>query len=224
MAALVQGCIGFGMALLTTPVLALVDPAFVPVPLLLVNLPLSTLVAVRERGAVDRAALPFALAGRVVGTAAGTLVVAAVSTDTLQVVVALVVLAAVAVSARGPAVVPGPRTLVAAGFASGVTGTTAALGGPPIALLYRDAPGARLRSTLAVYFLVGSTLSLGGLALAGLVTRHTLALAAALVPGTLVGFALSSAVAPHVDRRGLRGIVLATSGISAVVLLATAVV
>lgn len=210
------------MALLTTPVLALVDPAFVPVPLLLVNLPLSALVAVRERGAVDRAALPFALAGRVVGTVAGTLVVAAVSTHTLQVVVALVVLGAVAASAGGPAVAPGPRTLVGAGFASGVTGTTASLGGPPIALLYRDAPGARLRSTLAVYFLVGSTLSIAGLALAGVVTRHTLVLGAILVPGTLFGFALSSAVAPHVDRRGLRAAVLATSGISALVLLATA--
>jgi len=42
--------------------------------------------------------------------------------------------------------------------------------------------------------------------------------------GHAARFALSSAVAPHVDRRGLRGIVLATSGISAVVLLATAVV
>jgi hypothetical protein len=210
------------MALLTTPVLALVDPAFVPVPLLVVNLPLSALVAIRERGAVDRAALPFALAGRVGGTAAGALVVAAVSTRTLQVVVALVVLGAVAVSARGPAVAPGPRTLVAAGFASGVTGTTASLGGPPIALLYRDAPGARLRSTLAVYFLVGSSLSIAGLALAGVVTRHALVLAAVLVPGTLLGFAASSVVAPHVDRRGLRGIVLATSGASAVVLLVTA--
>jgi hypothetical protein len=49
-------------------------------------------------------------------------------------------------------------------------------------------------------------------------------LAATLVPGTLLGFALSSAVAPRVDRRGLRGIVLATSGVSAVALLATALV
>ena len=72
------------MALVSAPLLTLVDPAFVPVPLLLVNLPLSALALWRERGAVDRRGLPWALAGRLPGTVVGAWLVAATSARTLQ--------------------------------------------------------------------------------------------------------------------------------------------
>ena len=119
---------------------------------------------------------------------------------------------------------PTPPVLVAAGTASGVMGTAASVGGPPIALVYARAGGPALRATLAAFFLVGTTLSLVALAYAGEVGRHELGLAVALVPGTVVGFALSGPLKSHVDRGRVRAAVLGTAAVSATVVLVEALV
>jgi uncharacterized protein len=223
-AAAAQGTIGFGMALVSAPLLTLVDPAFVPVPLLLVNLPLSALACWRERGAVDARGLPWALAGRLPGTVAGAWLVATTSARTLQVAIGGAVLLATGASCLRSTPEPTPPVLVAAGTASGVMGTAASVGGPPIAFVYARAGGPALRATLAAFFLVGTTMSIVVLAYAGQVGRHELGLALALVPGTVVGFALSGFLTRHVDRGRVRATVLATAAISAAVVLVEALV
>src|SRR3546814_12225619 len=60
-----------------------------------------------------------------------------------------------------------PSTQLVAGVVSGVTGTAAGIGGPPLALLYQHRPGSTIRSTLAAAFLVATALSLATLAVAG---------------------------------------------------------
>ncbi|MBA2308053.1 MAG: hypothetical protein H0W01_01835 [Pseudonocardiales bacterium] len=51
--AVVQGVVGFGMALIATPLLALLDPALVPVPLLLLSSVHSVLTLGREHRQAD---------------------------------------------------------------------------------------------------------------------------------------------------------------------------
>jgi uncharacterized membrane protein YfcA len=46
--ALVQGAVGYGMSLIAAPLLVLVDPALVPVPLLLLTTVHATLAVVRD--------------------------------------------------------------------------------------------------------------------------------------------------------------------------------
>src|SRR5687768_11992248 len=48
-----QGAIGFGFAVVSVPVLALAHPALAPVPQLLLSVPLTVVMAVRERHAMD---------------------------------------------------------------------------------------------------------------------------------------------------------------------------
>jgi uncharacterized membrane protein YfcA len=222
-AAMVQGSIGFGLALVMAPLLALIDPAFVPAPLLLASFPLSLLVVAREWRDVDLGDVPWALAGRLPGTVAGAAAVAAVPGHELQVLVAICVIVAVGLSLV-PAVDvrPTPATLVGAGVISGFMGTAASVGGPPIALLYQRSPGPRIRATLALYFVFGTVLSLGALWLAGAVGRHELRLATELMPGTVIGFALSGLVKDHLDRGRMRTAVLGFAAASAVVLLVLA--
>ncbi|MGF1663232.1 MAG: TSUP family transporter [Kineosporiaceae bacterium] len=115
----------------------------------------------------------------------------------------------------GGAARPGAGVLVAAGVASGFGGTTAGIGGPPMALAYREAGGPRLRATLSAFFLVGSLLSLGMLAVAGEVTADGLAAGAALVPAVGVGYALAEPLRHRLRRRGVREAVLAFSTVAA---------
>ena len=58
-------------------------------------------------------------------------------------------------------------------------------------MLYQHASGATLRSTMGLYFLVGSVLSGSALALAGEIGGREVLRALALLPFLLVGFLLS---------------------------------
>ncbi len=223
-AACVQGTIGFGLALTSAPLLALLDPAFVPGPLLVASLPLALAALARERRQADVRGVITAFAGRVPGTAVGALAVAALPVLFLHVAIGLLVLLGVAVSIWAPRFYPTRRVLLGAGVISGVTGTVAAIGGPPIALVYQHASGPRIRATLALYFALGALLSLGALWLTGSFGHHEAVLAAVLLPGTVVGFLLSGPVLSYVDAGRLRPLVLGAAVVSAVVLLVTALV
>jgi uncharacterized protein len=215
----VQGAVGFGFALIGAPVLALVDPHLVPVPLSLASLLLTGSTSYRERGAIDTT-VRWAMLGRVPGTLLGAYAIATLPERPLAVTFGVLVLAAVAVSLSGVSVPPSTRSLLAAGAISGFTGTTVAIDGPPMALVYQRMPGATLRGTMSLYFLVGSVLSLGALALFGKLGARELRAAVELAPFVLLGFACSAPAARVLDRGYTRRAVLALAAASALVLIA----
>ena len=221
-AACVQGTIGFGLALTSAPLLALIDPAFVPGPLLVASAPLAVAALLREREHADVRGVAAAFVGRVPGTVVGALAVVALPVLVLHVAIGLMVLLAVAVSLWAPSFHPTTGVLVSAGVVSGVTGTVAAIGGPPIALVYQHASGPRMRATMALYFTLGTVLSITALWLAGAFGRHELVLSAVLVPGTVIGFIASGPARRLVDGGRLRGLVLVAATLSALVLLGSA--
>jgi uncharacterized membrane protein YfcA len=131
----------------------------------------------------------------------------------------LLVLIAVALSLTGRRVAPTPRTLLGAGLASGVMGTATSIGAPPLALVYQDVPGPRLRATLAGFFVVGASLSVIGLALAGELGADEWRAAAALLVPMIAGFLASRPAARLLDAGWTRPAVLAVSSASALLLL-----
>lgn len=218
--AAIQGSIGFGYALVAAPALALVLPQALPTTLLILAVPLTAFMALRERRAIDVRGFAWMTAGRLLGTAAGVAVLASVPADSLSVLFGALIVAAAGMSALGPALEAGSRTRFAAGVASGAMGTAAAIGGPALALVYRDRPGPELRSTLAVAFLAGLGLSLGALAMAGRVQAWHAVLALKLLPALAAGVAVSRLAARALDRRWLRPAVVAfaaAAGVAAIV-------
>ena len=111
------------------------------------------------------------------------------------------------------------RSLTAAGFVSGVTGTATSIGGPPMALLYQHRSPTQIRSTLGIYFTVGAALSLAGLGLAGALEATSFWLALALVPTLVLGFVVSRLLDRHLPRHHVRTGVLLICGLSSLVLL-----
>ncbi|MDQ4118399.1 MAG: sulfite exporter TauE/SafE family protein [Actinomycetota bacterium] len=220
--ALVQGAAGFGLAMVAAPLLALIDPALVPAPLLALTAVHAVAALVREVGDTDWRGVAWAMLGRVPGTVAGVTLVVALPPRVFAVVLASIVLACVALSVTPLRVRPTRRLLVAAGVVSGVSGTAASVGGPPVALLYQSESGPRIRATLAAYFALGTALSLGGLALGGAVTGTALLHGAVLVPFLVAGFLVSGPARRVLDRGGTRPVVIALSAVSALVLLAQA--
>lgn len=217
--ATVQSVVGLGLGLVAAPVVTLLEPSLMPTLLLVLGLLLPMATLARERRDIDWPGLAWSLPLRFPGTWLGVLLLAALSERTLGIAVGITVLLAIGVTASS-AVVPKTRgSLMAAGFTSGITGTTSAIGGPPIALVYQSQPARQIRSTLAVYFIVGSGLSLAGLGLAGQVATSTIWLGLLLTPTLLVGTWLGHALHGRLPEHRMRVVVLGICGGSAMALL-----
>jgi uncharacterized membrane protein YfcA len=216
----IQGAVGFGLGLVAAPVLALVDTEMVPGPMLFVAVPLTILLAWRERGALDWSGIKWAVFGRIPGTLLGVYAVAQLPETALVVVFSLAILVAVGLSLAGWHLRPERGTLLGAGVASGFMGTVTSIGGPPMALVYQRTEAARLRSTLAAYFMIGAAFSFFMLVVAGQFDRTDLGLGLLLVPGMVLGLVASRFLTGFLDRGYTRHAVLGFSAVSALVLLA----
>jgi len=218
-AVIVQGTIGFGANMLAVPILALINPEFVPGPVLLMNPLMNAIFTIRERGNIDRYGLTWALVGRTPGMLIGVLALTVVAEDHLGTLFGVLVLLAVGMKVSGLHPVRNRRSLLIAGGLSGFMGTTVAVGGPPIALLYHDVSGAVMRATLSPYFLIGTPMAIGALAFAGRFGAGDLLIAAWLVPALLVGAAISHPLRGAVDRGWIAPAVYAMSSAGALTLL-----
>jgi len=217
-AASVQASVGFGMNLLSIPVLIQIDPSYVPVPTLCLSAALNIGMLVRDRTSVSVREVGSAIVGRIPGTVLGVASLAVLSERGIAVIVAIVVIGTVLVSASGVVFRRTPPTLFTAGLLSGFGASTAGIGGPPVAILFQDAGGPGLRGSMGGFFLVGTTVTLIGLALGGHTTTNDLVIGLSLLPAVVVGFAMSGRLVPVLDRGWTRPAVLSLSAIAAVVL------
>lgn len=222
--AVVQGAVGFGVNLVAAPLLAIADPVLVPVPLLLVASAFALLPLLRERGHTDWRGVRWGVLGRVPGTALGVTALALLPTRGMTILIGVVVLVSVALSLLAWRPAPTRPVLFTAGIVSGTFGTAAAIGGPPIALVYQHTAGPAVRSTLGAYFAAGSVLSILGLALGGQVHGEQLLAALVLFPFALIGFLISGPLRGVLDAGRTRPALLAVAALSALVLLLKAVV
>ncbi|PXA72247.1 sulfite exporter TauE/SafE family protein [Cryobacterium arcticum] len=218
-ASALQASIGFGMGMLAAPVIGLIDPTLLPGSIIMLAVVVTAMVAVRERAALDVKGAGWALVGRIPGSLAGAWLVAVLPAQGLAWLVALVVLGGVILAFAGWAPVPSRLSLISAGAASGVMGTTTSIGGAPMALIWQRSHGPRLRGTMSAFFLVGSSISLVALVAVGAVTRQTVTLALWMIPAVLLGYLLSRYANRLLDHRRLRLVALGVSTLGAVLLI-----
>lgn len=189
-----QSVLGFGAAFTTVPAIAIVAPELLPGSALLAFLPLSAAMLVRERHHVDRrAALRLSIA-RLPGIALGAAAVRVLDPRGLAAVVAVLLLIAVGTAASGLAISPTPTAQRIAGAISGFSGTAVGLGGPPLAVLYRDVAPSTSRPTLAVVFTTGILTSGVALSASGSLPARHLVVGAVLSLAILAGMVLAAPV------------------------------
>ena len=108
------------------------------------------------------------------------------------------------------------KNLFGTGVLSGVMGTTSAIGGVPMAIIYQDLKGPNLRGTLSGIFTIGTILSILALAISGKFGWKEIELAGVLIPGIVLGYLFSLLTAKYLDRGYIRPIVLIIASISGI--------
>jgi uncharacterized membrane protein YfcA len=205
---LVQGSVGFGLNLVVVPVLAVLIPGSVPGSIVLISMPMTLTMLLREHHAIDWRGVRWITLGRLPGTLIGVAIVAAVPDTELAIVVGIVILLGVLASVIHPGIRVNRTSAATVGTICGITGTATGVDGPPMALLYQRAEPHTLRATLATCFLVGAVISGTALAISGELTFEQLELTMILLGPMLIGLGLSSLVAHRIPPAALRPIVL----------------
>lgn len=209
--ALAQSVVGFGLNLLAAPVVGIVAPDLLPAAMVVVNVPLSLTIATRGRRNIDWSGVKWTTLGRLPGTVIGAAVVVMVSTRTLGAVVGGGVLIACVIAMQTTEHQIGRNNAMLAGSASGFMDTAAAVGGPPLALLYQHRPAPEVRATLSTSFLIGTALSLVALVIGDKVDSEQLMIAASLIPALAVGMLVARPLTATLGQRSLRPVVLGLS-------------
>lgn len=218
-AAAAQGVVGIGFAVVSVPTLSLIDPALAPVPQVLMVLPLTVLMAWRERAHADMRGVPWVLAGRLPGALLGLWLLALATQRTLDLMIAAMVLAGVAIRASSFQLKRNHLTELFVGTFAGTASMVASIGGPPMALLFQRERAETIRATLGVVFTVGVLVTVVGRALGGRISEEDVRIAGLLFPAMLAGYAVSVPLTSRVSEAFVRRGILIVSSLAAVGLL-----
>jgi uncharacterized membrane protein YfcA len=196
LASMVQATAGFGFALLSMPLLsAVIGPTPALAVTSMVSIVNSGTTAVTSHGDADRATLRRTIVAALVGMPLGLVVLEAVSVTVMQVLIAVTVAAAALAIGVGVRVRPaGPRADLAAGFLSGMLGTSTGTSGPPIVLCLqsRGMPARPMRATLSWYFAATGWVSVVLLAARGHVHRADVLVSLAAIPILLASWSVGA--------------------------------
>lgn len=213
LAGIVTGMTGFGLALISTPLLLFVyEPKTVIVLTAIFSIFISGAVVLDSwRSAHARLALALLLPA-LVGIVVGAEILRTVDPLYIRLAVGVVVVFSALLllkDVRLPGAGSRWGTLVA-GSTSGALSTSTGLAGPPIVLLLaaRDLPKHAFRGTSALYFLAMSLVGIVVLSLRGLVEGGDLQLAAILIPAAIVGKAIGTAALKKISENAFRKISL----------------
>ena len=218
----VQASIGFGLAMISAPLLMLIEPAFVPGAMIAIALLLAIWMTWDDRHAIDRSTLKAGIAGRFIGTPPAALLLGTASAATFDLVFGTLVLLAVGMSLWHSNVKPTSRNVFLATVAGGFMGTLSGIGGPPLALVYQNANGAELRANLSVLFLVGTAISLIALVVIGRFGLVDVAYTGILMIGIVAGVLCRGPVKRRLDQGSARPWLLGLCTLSALAVLARA--
>ena len=213
LAGVVTGLTGFGLALISTPILLFVyEPRTVVVLTAIFSIFINAAVVWDSWQEARRRLAVALLIPALFGIVVGALVLGVIDPIYIRLGVGAIVIFSALLLVRD-ITLPGANTrwgTLVAGSASGALSTSTGLAGPPIVLLLasRGLPKHEFRGTTAMYFLPMSIAGLAVLAVRGLVEAPEVPLGLVLVPVAIVGKAIGTAFLKHVSESAFRAVTL----------------
>jgi uncharacterized membrane protein YfcA len=212
-AGVIRGYSGFGFAMVAVTSMSLVIPPARVVPLVLILEIMASIRLVPQVWSdIDWYSLRWLLAGSLIATPFGAYLLANIPAEPMRISISLLVLVAAILLLQGWAWkrMPGRPLILTTGVACGILNGAAAIGGPPVILLYLSSPAGVTvsRASIIAYFLGIDTMSLMMASIQGLTTSHILLLTVVCLVPLLFGIAVGSRMFIKVDKESFRHHVL----------------
>ena len=217
--AILQGSIGFGLGPFSVPLLLLINPVFVPGPLLCIALVQTILMYRREKYAVILSDIKWATIGRLIGSIIGAFILTIIDKDHLSLLFAIVILLSLLIFIGEVKLVLNITNIIIVSIISGFMGTTTAIGGPPMGLLYQNENGPRVRGTLSGIFMIGTFISIILLLLIGKLWLKEIVIALTLLPGIFIGLYFTKFLINFLDKGFLKPSIFITSAVSSLIII-----
>jgi len=205
LATLVRASLGFGEALISVPLLALVMPVEQAAPIaVLVSITIALIILVKDWRKVHFRSAGWLIVSTLFGIPAGLLLLKTIPEAGVKAILGVVIMAFSIHSFRSRRhyVLKNDRYAWLFGFQAGVLGGAYGMNGPPLAIygsLRRWHPE-DFRATLQAYFLPAGLAGMGGYWLTGLwtpaVNHFYIASLPVVVLATLLGWAVNSRIQP----------------------------
>ncbi|MDE2446383.1 MAG: sulfite exporter TauE/SafE family protein [Alphaproteobacteria bacterium] len=227
LAAIVRGFSGFGFSLLSITALSLIyAPAEIVPSIFMLELAASINLLPSIWKDIHWKSLGPLTLGCLVATPIGVWFLANIPAAPMQMALAIFVLAATALLAKGFALksMPGTLASTAAGAASGLSNGAFGIGGPPVILFYFASPAgaAAGRASMTAFFLATDIIGLANQSTHGLITWDVFTRAALYLPALLAGIWIGARSFKSVDQEKFRKIVLAILAVLAVLIIVKA--
>jgi uncharacterized membrane protein YfcA len=207
-AAFVRGVAGFGLALISAPILILIlNPAMVVVVNLLLTLFSNITVLIHSFDKVDLKRILPMIISCLLGIPFGVWVISVITPSIIKLSIgAVVIVSAVLLSIGSAKPFRARYSSVVAGFLSGLLASSTSLGGPPVVLLMHSQNWSKdsIHPSLAVYFTFLSCFSLSALLLFDKVKLEMITTAASLAPALFIGVGLGIIVFRRINARVFR--------------------
>lgn len=212
-AGIIRGYSGFGFAMVAVTSISLVLPPVQVVPTVLMLEVLASLRLVPQVWRdIDWGSLRWLLAGSLLAAPCGVYLLVNIPAVPMRISISLLVLAAAILLIRGWAWrrMPGRSWIFSAGVSSGILNGAAAIGGPPVILLYLSSPAGVTvsRASIIAYFFAIDAISLAMSSIQGLTTSKTLTTTAVCLLPLLFGIGIGSRMFIKVDKDSFRHHVL----------------
>ncbi|QCZ92528.1 sulfite exporter TauE/SafE family protein [Salinimonas iocasae] len=221
--ACLQGVIGFGLGLLSAPLVYFLMPELVPAPMILNALLLTSLLSVKYRAEIDVRHTGFSVFGGTIGVLVAGTVMYYLDAAQYQLLFGVSILIAVGLSVLGMTPRVSALTNIIASSLSGFLGTTTSAGGAPMGLLYQSAEQSKIKANLSVFFVYINLFGIFVLWWTGRATQSDFILFLKCIPAILIGWALSYFISKNINEDRIRQLILLVASGSALVLIMAAV-
>lgn len=221
----VQGCTGFGFAIVSAPFMLMIMPPTTAVPLLcFLSLLNTTSLTVHFRRHVQPRLIAPLATGALLGLPLGTTLLTTLDGPLFRAGVGLImVLLATALLTGWTRPIRNQRVaLYSAGFLSGLLGGSTSLSGPPVILFLsnQNTPRDLFRANIVAYFALFGMAALALFSLTGLITRTVILSAVTLAPILFIGTFVGVKAARHISETAFKRFAMTCAAIMGAVLLA----
>ena len=206
LASTVKATVGFGFALVSTPLLLpILDlTTIVPIimPLVLIN---DYIIAFENKKYLKPDKILPIAGSAILGIPIGIIILSNLDMYVLTIIISIIILTTALFLFTGKTITIKREKLTSmfAGFFSGILVSTSGLSGPPITIFLINQKWGKLdfRNNLALYFSIIDTVTVVSLFISGFITQETLIANLYLIPSVLIGYLIGKNILPLINQQ-----------------------